>query len=484
MNSAGVTRKARTGAAHGAFPPGPKETPVRQLVELGTRPYAFLDRCRREFGEVFTLRPFGQGPMVFFGDQESIRWIFTRPRGALAHHNDQVGLFIGERSVLFFEGDEHQQERRLLTPAFHGERMRAYGDIMRDAAAATARWTDGAAVEIRPYLQRISLEIICRCLFGDMDEARNARMRDAVEYFVDAAWTPALYLASSFIPPQRIRRYFDRRSAESDLGWLAGAANRILPQRRLARHRIEMSRAVYEEIARRRGDATSSLDPARYGTDVLAMLLSARDDDGAGSSDREIHDEILTLLIAGHETTATTLAWGLHHLAGAPAVGERLYRELRAAFPDGVVAPDHIRRLGYLQAVVNEIMRLTPIAVAVPRRLREPARLAGYDLPADTLVAASVYLAHRSERQWESPDEFLPDRFLTGRASPFAFLPFGGGVRRCIGAEFANYQIGIVLAQLWLHWRFEPVAGFRVRPYMRGVTVAPPPRMQVRVHRR
>lgn len=235
---------------------------------------------------------------------------------------------------------------------------------------------------------------------------------------------------------------------------------------------------MYEEIAVNRGNSETP------GEDILAMLMSARDETGAGLSDQALHDEILTLLVAGHETTATTLAWGLHHLMETPAVGQRLHRELEAAFPDGMVAPERVRDLEYLQAVVNEILRITPIAVAVPRRLIRPAQIAGYDLPAGTLVAASIYLAHRSERNWEYPDDFVPERFLTGRTSPFAFLPFGGDPRRCVGAAFAHYQIAVMLAQLWLHWRLEPVAGFRVRPYMRGVTVAPSPRMPALTHRR
>jgi cytochrome P450 family 110 len=463
----------------GALPPGPRESPIRQLAEMGARPFDFLDRCRCEFGDVFTVRPFGQETMVFFGDEETIRWIFTRSSEAFTHYNDMVGLFIGEHSVLFLDGADHRQERRMLMPAFHGDRMRAYGDIMRDATDhEAAEWSNGAAVEIRPHLQRITMDVICRCLFGAADGPRHKRLRDAVERFVDAAMTPALYVASSLIPPQRIRRYFDRRSAAAESGRLAAVANRVVPQRRLARHRAAISEAVYEEIALRRGD--SAVNDA----DILAMLLSTRDDDGFGLSDREIHDEVLTLLVAGHETTATTLAWALHHITNAPAVGDRLYQELNAAFPDGVVAPERIRDLAYLQAVVNETLRLTPTAVAVPRRLTEPTSLAGYDLSAGTVIAASIYVAHRSERNWDRPDDFDPARFLTGRASPFAFLPFGGGPRRCVGAEFARYQIAIVLAQLWLQWRFESVAEFRVRPVMRGVTVAPSPRMPLLAYRR
>ncbi|MFC9897721.1 cytochrome P450 [Nocardia sp. NPDC127579] len=168
----------------------------------------------------------------------------------------------------------------------------------------------------------------------------------------------------------------------------------------------------------------------------------------------------------------------------APAVGERLYQELLAAFPDGRVQTERIQHLEYLQAVVNEILRVTPIALAVPRRLNQSAQLAGYDLPSGTVVAASAYLAHRSARNWSAPNDFDPERFLAEHPSSFTFLPFGGGTRRCLGAAFARYQIAIVLAQLWSNWRLESVAGFQVRPIMRGITVSPPPRMPARTHRR
>lgn len=213
------------------------------------------------------------------------------------------------------------------------------------------------------------------------------------------------------------------------------------------------------------------------------MLTAARDEAGNGMTDEEINDEVLTLLMAGHETTATTLTWALHHLAANPAAQERLFGELSESFPEGVVDPERAGKLPYLTAVVNETLRLTPIAIAVARRLREPVTLAGHHLPAGTTVGPSIYVAHRSAA-WKRPDEFEPERFLTGAPSPFVFFPFGGGTRRCVGAEFARYQLAIVLGQLILSREFSLVPSFTMRPYMRGATVAPHPRMPLQVRSR
>ena len=461
-----------------ALPAGPKLSSMRQLYEMGARPFNFLDDCRHEFGNVFTVRLFGQSPMVFIGESEAVRWIFSQPRSAFSHVNDQVGIAIGDRSVLFMDGEEHRRERQMLMPVFHGERMRAYGSIMRDAALRElTRWPSEGSVTVRPCLQRLTLEVICTCLFGTADGPRQERLQHQVERFLDSALTPTLFMAGTFIPRKRMRVLLQRRKDVSRGVRMLSAVPRVLLWRNVADAREKVTAAVNEEIARCR-----SGDPQYEGT-ILQMLCATVDENGIGLTDDEVNDEILTLMIAGHETTATTLAWALHHLAATPGAQQRLYRELSDAFPDGVIDPSTVSKLPYLTATVNETLRLSPIAVAVPRRLRRPATIAGYELPAGTVVAASVYAAHRSE-EWEHPDDFEPERFLTGAPSPFVFFPFGGGTRRCVGSEFARYQLAIVLAQLVRSRGFDPVTTFSVRAYMRGPTAAPPPDMPVLVRPR
>jgi cytochrome P450 len=460
------------------LPAGPKQSPVRQLIEMGAHPFSLLDRCRRDYGDVFTLRMFGQGPFVLFGEHEAVRWIFSQPRSAFTHANDLVGIVIGDRSVLFMDGEEHRRERHLLMPVFHGERMRSYGAIMREAAERElARWPQHDTVIVRPGMVRITLEVICRCLFGQTDGVHSERLQHQVERFLDAAQTPALFMAGTVIPRTRIRVLLQRRTDVSLPVRLLSSVPRTLLWREVADSPEKICQAVAAEIA-----ACRAGDPGYEGT-ILRMLTAAKDEAGTGLTDEEINDEVLTLLMAGHETTATTLAWGLYHLAANPAAQQRLFEELSQSFPEGAVDPDRAGKLPYLTAVVNETLRLTPIAVAVPRRLREAVTLAGHHLPAGTNVGASIYVAHRS-RAWERPDDFEPERFLTGSPSPFVFFPFGGGTRRCVGAEFARYQLAVVLGQLILSREFNLVPSYTMRPYMRGATVAPHPRMPLQVRSR
>jgi cytochrome P450 len=416
--------------------------------------------------------------MVFLGDGAAVRWVFSQPRSAFTHVNDLVGIAVGDRSVLFMDGEEHRRERHLLMPVFHGERMRSYGATMREAAEhELARWPSQGTVIVRPLLQRLTLEVICACLFGVATGPRRERLEHHVERFLEAAMTRSLYMAGMLIPRTRIRVLLQRRTDAPPVVRMLSSVPRTVLWHQVADSREQIIRAVNAEIARYRAG-----DPRYEGT-ILELLAEARDETGAGLTDAEINDEVLTLLIAGHETTATTLAWALLHLAATPTAQERLARELSENFPEGVVDPSRIGKLPYLTAVVNETLRLTPIAVAVARRLRQAATLAGHDLPAGTVVAPSIYVAHRSSA-WTRPDEFEPERFLTDSPSPFVFFPFGGGARRCVGAEFARYQLAVVLGQLILRREFAVSPSFAVRPYMRGATVAPPPDMPLSVRPR
>lgn len=462
-----------------SVPIGPEHSSIRQLLGLGTHPFAYLDRCQRDLGDVFTVSLFRQEPMVFIGDHAFVRWVFSQPRDAFTHFNDQVGLVIGDRSVLLMDGEPHRRERQMLMPLFHGHRMRAYGGIMvRAARRCVATWPDGAAMVVRPALQRMTMEVISECLFGTAADQDLERLHESVERFLDAALTPWLWMANGMIRPARVRALLDSANDAPNRGTLARVRRGVSPWHSLAAHREDIDHVILDRLSRyRAGDRPP--EPS-----VLGMLAQARDDEGTGLTDLEIRDEVLTLLMAGHETTATTLAWALHHISHAPLVQERLHEELLRNFPDRTVDPGRIGKLEYLGAVVNETLRISPIALAVVRRLAGPARVAGLDLPAGTVIAPSVYLAHHSGRYWERPADFLPERFLGGKPSPFVFFPFGGGTRRCVGAEFARYQLAIVLGQSVLAARFTPAPSGTARAYMRGSTVAPSPKLSVIPHAR
>jgi cytochrome P450 len=328
------------------LPAGPTQSPVRQLIEMGTHPFTLLDPCRRDYGDVFTLRMFGQGPFVLIGDSEAVRWIFSQPRSAFTHANDLVGIVIGDR-VCAVHGRGRTPAGAAAADA--GLPRRADALLRRDHARggrtragplAAARYRDCPA-----RYTRITLEVICRCLFGEADGVPSERLRHQVERFLDAAQTPTLFMAGTLIPRTRIRVLLQRRTDISLPVRVLSSVPRTLLWREVADSREKICRAVDAEIA-----ACRAGDPRYEGT-ILRMLADTKDEAGVGLTDEQINDEFLTLLMAGHETTATTLAWALHHLAANPAAQQRLFEELSGSFPEGVVDPDRARKLPYLTTV-------------------------------------------------------------------------------------------------------------------------------------
>jgi cytochrome P450 len=244
------------------------------------------------------------------------------------------------------------------------------------------------------------------------------------------------------------------------------------------RNRQTIREALAAEIARRRAEGTAGR------TDVLSLLLEARDEQGTPMRDEELLDEMFTLLMAGHETTATSLAWVLWHLLRHPHALAKLRDEIARVTGGGDVEAEHFPRLEYLDAVIKESMRLTPVATMVSRRLRDPSRIGGLDLPAGTSVGANIYMAHRRPETWRDPERFDPDRFVGARPSPYTFFPFGGGVRRCLGAAIATYEMKTVLTELVTRVDLRIAPRYRMRPVLRAVTVAPSRGMPVVVERR
>jgi len=253
---------------------------------------------------------------------------------------------------------------------------------------------------------------------------------------------------------------------------------RFSPWGRFVRNRQAVRDAITSEIARRRREGTDGR------TDILSLLLGARDEQGEPMRDEELLDEMFTMLLAGHETTATTLAWVFWHLGNHPDVVARLRDELRRVMGGGPIEPEHFPQLEYLDAVIKETMRLTPIATLVARRLHAPARVGGLDLEAGTSVGANVYLAHRRPDVWRDPERFDPERFVGARPTPYTFFPFGGGVRRCLGAAMATYEMKIVLATVMPRVDVRLAPGYRMRPVLRAVTIAPSRGLPVVVERR
>jgi cytochrome P450 family 135 len=395
-----------------------------------------LEQCRARFGSTFTLRIAYEGTWVIVSDPEAIKRVFTGdPRVFHAGEGNQIlRPILGENSVLVLDEKAHIGQRRLLLPPFHGERMQEYGEKMAEIAAREIEsWPTGAPHALRPRMQAITLEIILETVFGLHGGRRMEALRVALRDFLDLTTDPRLLAPLIFLGPQRIRRYpfFGRRIERVD-----DLLNR--------------------EIAERRAVA----DLAERG-DVLSMLVAARHEDGSPMSDAEIRDELLTLLVAGHETTATALSWAMERLVRHPEKLERLREE---AF-SGEDA--------YLTATIQETLRLRPVIVLVIRRLTEPVEIGGYELPAGASITPCIHLVHRNPEVYPEPDRFLPERFLDNPPGTYTWIPFGGGVRRCLGASFAQFEMAVVLRELVRRREVRPARPEPERVFRRAITETP-----------
>ncbi len=443
-------------AEPGALPPGPRLPALVQFLHLGFRPIAFLEECDRRYGTPFTLRVPARPPLVMFSDPEAIREIFTGDPERLraGEANNLLEPMLGQHSLLLLDGPRHLRERRLMLPPFHGERMQAYGRTMREITDRSIdAWPVGRPFPIHEQTQAITLDVILRTVFG-LDEG------EVLDHL-----------------RERLRRLMAFVSGTLGvlllMPWLQRDLGPFTPGGRFTRLAREIDDILFAEIARRRADGVAGRD------DILSMLIAARDEDGRPMSDQELRDEMVTLLLAGHETTATSLAWAFHRLLGRPDVLGKLREEVG----EGPVEPEQIGRLEYLDAVVKETARLNPVIVNVGRRLQAPMRIGGHDLPAGVVASPCIYLTHRRPDLWPDPARFDPERFIGARPSPYAFFPFGGGVRRCIGAAFAAYEMKIVLAEVLARVELRAAPGYTVRTVRRTVTLAPSGGMPVVVDR-
>jgi cytochrome P450 len=429
-------------------PPGSKLPAALQALRYVRDPLGFLIRMQRRYGDVFALRFPYFGRLVYVAEPSLVKQLFTgSPRQLHAGEANATVLepALGPNSVLTLDEDAHMRQRKLLLPPFHGEQIRRYGELIREIAVKEMEgWPVGEPFSLRPHTQRITLAVIMRAVFGVHDEERLARFERLIERFSARV--------SAVLAFPMLRR---------DLGpWS--------PWSRFQRARAELDAFVYEEIALRRAE----LEAGREGhDDVLSLLLAARHDDGSPMSDAELRDELVTVLGAGHETTATGLAWAMERLLRAPRAMARL-RESVAAGEDE-----------YLDATIKETLRARPVIVDVARRLTEPLEIGGYRLPAGAYVMAAIAPMHYREDLFPQPQEFRPERFVGERADNYAWIPFGGGVRRCIGAAFAEYEMRIVLRELVARAELSAPDPRPERVKVRNITLAPAKGTRVRLDR-
>ena len=429
------------------LPPGPRRSAFAQTVSWALRPLPFLDDCARRFGDLFTMRLLGLGNIVCTSRPSLIKQVFTADANQLRAGEANVVLepIVGTRSVLLLDGADHLRERRLLLPPFHGERMHAYANTMREVTEASlARWPSGTPFSLHPRFQQITLDIILRTVFGIDEGAQMSRFAAlCVEFFTPP---PALM---AFIPQFRVD--------------LPGS-----PYRRFLASRAAVDAEIFALITRRRAAGE------RFrGSDILSMLLAARDEDGRPMNDQELRDELVTMIVAGHETTATSLSWAFERILSEPRVLGRLAIELDEVVGDGPVTPELLGRLEYVDAVVKETLRLRPVLPIVARKVISPYLFEDFEVPAGTMIAPCIYLTHLRPDLYPEPERFLPERFLGVKSDPYSYLPFGGGSRRCIGMAFALYEIKMVLATVLARARLRLAPGAEVRVVRRAITLAP-----------
>jgi cytochrome P450 len=430
-------------SASTSLPPGLGSLPAVQLVRWITAPFELLDECSRRFGDAFTLRvPGPASPFVVVSSPEAIKDVFALD-GDRAHAgkaNVVLKPLLGPHSILLLDGPDHARQRKMMLPAFHGDRLAAYRETMTEIAHdAIDRLPVGVPFPIVRVMQSITLQIIVRTVFGVQDGRELPELTDALSRSIDAAARPYLLL-----PPM-----------QRDLGPLS-------PWGRFLRHGARASAMLRSAIRRGRVD----VDPHR--TDVLALLLAARDENGQAMGEDEIHDELVTMLVAGHETTATALGWALRWIWADAQLTRSLCDEVASARDDlGAIA-----KLDLLDRCVREALRLQPVLPLVGRVLQRPTRIGGMELDAGTSVACAIYLVHRRPSLYPEPDRFAPERFITFKPTPWEWLPFGGGLRRCLGAAFALLEMKMVLAAL-LPRVVARVARPRVAPVRRGITLTP-----------
>ncbi|MGK5632215.1 cytochrome P450 [Streptomyces sp. URMC 123] len=412
------------------LPPGPRLPAPLQTALLIKAPHRWLPRLRRRYGDTFRLRLAGMGDMVIVTDPAEVRQVFSGPP-ELYYGNPVNAPVIGERSMVVVEGKDHLRLRRLLTPAFGAAAVQGYDEMFeRIAAARVARWPTGRPFSALAEMENYTQEIFLRVILGIDDERRHAKLRGPFRRIVNTS----LLDASSHLRP---------------------GLERFEPWRGYAAARRYVRGLMDSEIAARRRVAD-----VHERRDLLSRLV-ATSVDGDALSDAEIRDQLMTLMLAGNHTTSTTLGWAFHELVRHPAA----LRAARAA----AERDDE----DYLDAVVNETMRLRPPLYQVIRRLKEPARIGAYVLPAEVTVSPAVGLVQRDGRAYGEPDAFRPERFLEGQPGPGSWIPFGGGVRRCPGSRFAMAESAAILKAALRRFELRPAARRPERVRSRNILLIP-----------
>ena len=436
----------KVGLAQGAF--------ILMGSRFGGGARAAMESWRRSHGDAFTVIAPIVPLQMFFSHPAAIEEIFAGEDLQTNATRDLIPI-LGGNSLIVMNGPRHRRDRRLMQPPFHGQRMRSYLDRIRIITNnAIDRWPIGRPFQIHRETRAITLEIILSVVFGLDDTSEVSALRSKISEFA-VKLPPPLFMLDMF---------------QRDLGPLT-------PWSRFIRRREELRAMLSEEIARR-------LARNKIGDDILSMLIEARGEDGGRLNAEELQDEMMTLLMAGHETTSSALAWATWEILSHPEVLGKVKEELRSVTNGGAPDRDKFEQLKYLDAALKESLRLNPIIGEVARRIERPVRIAGYEIPLGAIVHPSIYLTHRRPDIYPEPTKFMPERFLERRLGPFEFLPFGGGERRCIGMAFALYEMKAVMAEILGRVDLRLVEKRKPRSIAHSITEVPSGGVKVIVHSR
>lgn len=383
----------------------------------------FLKKNHREYGDIFTIKAFPMGPVVVVAKPEILKEILTENSDLFlgGEANQPAEVMLGPRSIFLTDAESHLRQRRFMLPQFHGENITRFRErIAEITRREIASWPEGESLRLQPRMQAIAMEVILQLVFGIEDEASLAEMRRRF-----ALWREPLKYVVLF---PWMRRNFGPRS----------------PWPQFLERRANVDELIFAEIASRRADPRLE---ERF--DILSLLLRARDDQGRAMPDADVRDQLMTMVVAGYETTAAGLAWAGELLARHPEAQAKLRRAAVSEDPD---------ERAYIDAVTSETLRMRPPLSHVARRLARPTTIDGYDLPAGMAIMVPIVLVHQREDLHPDPDTFRPERFLETRIAPYTFMPFGAGLRRCLGASLATLEMQVVLATIAREMSFLPVS--------------------------
>jgi cytochrome P450 family 110 len=425
--------------------------PFWQKIHWIADPVSYMESAGSHHPDMFAARVSAfPNDLIFIQHPEGIQQILTNTKTFTApgKYNGVLRPLLGDYSVIMLDGDRHRRQRKLLMPPFHGERMQAYGELICNLTQKVmSQISIGKTFSARKAMQEISLQVILEAVFGLYEGERSQKLKKLLSSMSEIFNSP---LTSTFL-------FFG--FLQKDLGAWSPWGNFLRQQQ-------QIDELLYQEIAERREKGYLESN------DILSLLMSARDEEGNPMTDKELRDELLTLMVAGHETTATAMSWSLYWIHRLPEVKEKLLQELDSLGESP--EPMAIARLPYLTAVCNETLRISPVAMLTfPRVVQEPVELMGYKLEAGTIIVGCIYLTHQREDIYPEPKQFKPERFLERQFSPYEFLPFGGGVRRCIGEVLAQFEMKLVLATILSRYQLATADNRPERQQRRGVTLAP-----------